>query len=179
VNLATFQNSGFSRGAPAWKEALWIVCRGLFFAANWPLPSAFRCWLLRLFGAQVGKGVVIRSGVSISFPWRLHVGNHVWIGEGVRILSLAPVTIHSDVCISQEAFLCTGSHDYRREDFALVTAPIVIETEVWIAARAFVGPGVTIGPKTVVAACAVVIRDIPAASFASGNPARSRPRNNR
>lgn len=120
----------------------------------------------------MGHGVVIRNNVNISFPWRLAIGNHVWIGEDVGILSLAQVTIGSNVCISQRAYLCSGSHDYQRDDFKLITRPITLEDGCWIAAAAFIGPGVTIGRGSVVAAGAVVHRDVPPDALAGGNPAK-------
>ena len=115
--------------------------------------------------------MVVRANVNISFPWRLRLGDHVWIGEDVGILSLAAVEIESHVCISQRAYLCTGSHDYRRPDFKLVTRPISVRTGVWIAAQAFIGPGVEIGAGAVVAAGSVVGRDVPPGALVRGNPA--------
>ena len=112
--------------------------------------------MLRLFGAKVGSGVVIRSRTNISFPWRLQIGDHVWIGEEVMILALAPVTIASHCCISQRAFLCTGSHDFDKPSFDLITKPISIGESSWIAACAFVGPDTDIAPGTFVKANSVV-----------------------
>ena len=123
-----------------------------------PMPSSFRRWLLRRFGAVVGKGVVIRSRVNITFPWRIEIGDHVWIAEEVLILSLAKVTIGSHVCISQRAFLCTGSHDFKQQGFDLITQPITIEPHSWIAATAFVGPGANVPQGTLVKAGSVVTR---------------------
>ena len=164
--------AGIDRGASAWKEAAWLAVKVVFFLAPLPFPSSWRTALLRAFGAKVGRGCVIREGVDISFPWMLEFGDFVWIGGGVRILSLAQILIGSNSCISQEAFLCTGSHNHRVESFDLITRPIIVGEECWVGARAFVGPGVTIGNNSVVAACAVVVRDLPARSLVAGNPAR-------
>lgn len=171
MNLALYDNSDFDRGAPGWKEALWVAVRCLFFQTPWPWPSSFRVAILRGFGARIGAGVVIRSNVNISFPWRLTIGDHVWIGEDAGILSLAQVTIGSNVCISQRAYLCTGGHDFRREDFKLKVAPIAVGDGSWIAAAAVIAPGVTIGQGAVIAAGAVVFRDVETNTFVRGNPA--------
>ena len=156
MDLSKYNNSGFHRGAPRWKEVLWWVTRSLLFARWFPVPSPLKVAALRAFGAKVGEGVVIRSRVNITFPWKLEIGNHVWIGDEVLILSLDEVTIGSNVCISQRAFLCTGSHDFRSESFDLITRPIVIRDGCWIAAQAFVGPGVTLDPGSMVKALSVV-----------------------
>ena len=171
MDLSKYSNSGFDRGASLPKEALWMLIRFCFFQSHLPLPSKFRTFLLSLFGAKVGKGLVIRAGLNITFPWRLSVGDHVWIGEGVTILNLAPVAIESSVCISQKAFLCTGSHDYRSPGFALRADPILIRSGSWIAAQAFVGPGVEIGAGAVVSAGSVVMENVPARTLVRGNPA--------
>jgi len=171
MRLDLYDNSDFDRGASRIKEALWILCKCLFFLNPLPWPSFLRVQLLRLFGAQVGRGVVIRSGANISFPWRLTVGNHVWIGEEVYILSLAKVTLGSHICVSQRAFLCTGSHDWRSEAFDLQTRSIVVEDRVWISAQAFIGPGTRIGSDSVISAGTVLMKTIPNNSFARGNPA--------
>ena len=130
-----------------------------------------RCALLRAFSAKIGKGVVVRANVNISFPWRLTIGDHVWIGEDVGILSLAQVTIESSVCISQRAYLCTGSHEFLREDFKLKVAPIVVREGSWIAAASFIGPGVEIGKGALVAAGSVVHLDVAENFLVRGNPA--------
>jgi putative colanic acid biosynthesis acetyltransferase WcaF len=171
ISLRKFSNAGFNRGVPRWREATWTLVRCLFFETPVPLPSAMKVALLRCFGAKIGRGVVVRSQVRISFPWRLEVGNDVWIGDGVWILSLAKVTLQANVCLSQRCYLCTGSHDYRRETFDLITRPIEIRQGSWVAAGAFVGPGVTVGPGAVVAAGAVVTAPVPPRCLVRGNPA--------
>lgn len=148
-----------------------MLVRSVFFQTPLPWPSVFRVALLRAFGAKMGVGGTVRANVNISFPWRLTVGDYVWIGEDVGILTLAPVTIGSNVCLSQRAYLCTGSHDFRRNDFKLVTRPITIGDSVWIAAAAFIAPGVTVGTGAVVAAGSVVFADVPANAVVRGNPA--------
>ena len=121
MRLEGYTTGGFDRGAPRWKELLWVLAKVVFFENGLPWPSALRVALLRAFGATV-----VRSRVNITFPWRLTIGDHVWLGEEVLILSLAPVTLESDVCISQRAFLCTGSHRFHSPGFDLVTKPITI-----------------------------------------------------
>jgi putative colanic acid biosynthesis acetyltransferase WcaF len=143
VDLSIYNNSDFDRGAPRWKEALCVFARCLFFQNAWPWPSNLRVVLLELFGPKIGKRVIIRGNVNISFPWRLQIGNHLWIAEDVGILSLDQVTIESNVCVSQRAYLCTGSDEFRREDFKLKVAPITLRTGSWVAAAAFIGPGVS------------------------------------
>ena len=171
MKLRTFAAHGFDRGAPSWKEALWIVVKCLFFLNPWPLPSAVRVAMLRAFGARIGERVVIRSRVNVTFPWRLTLGDDVWIGEEALLLTLAPIVIESDVCISQRAFLCTGSHDFRAEDFKLITKPISVRRGSWIAAQAFIAPGVEIGAGSMVSAGSVVLDSVPPGSIVRGNPA--------
>jgi putative colanic acid biosynthesis acetyltransferase WcaF len=171
MDLSIYDNSDFDRGASRWKEAVWILVRFLFFQNAFPWPSPLRCALLRIFGAKIGRGVVIRANVNISFPWRLTIGDHVWIGEDVGLLTLAPVTIESNVCISQRAYLCTGSHDFRREDFKLQVAPITVREGVWIAAASFIAPGIEIGSGAIVSAGSVVFENVAPKTFVRGNPA--------
>jgi putative colanic acid biosynthesis acetyltransferase WcaF len=168
-DLSTFSSRDFDRGASRVKEGLWIICSNLLFRTKWPMPSALRCFFLRLFGAKIGRAVVIRSGVHITFPWRLTIGNHVWIGEDVRILNLADVTIGSNVCISQQAFLCTGNHDYKKPTFDLITKPIEIADSVWIAARAFIAPGVKIDANNIIRAGSVVTKSLEPGSKPDSN----------
>ena len=170
MRLDRYDNSDFSRGASKLTELLWWVMRSLLFAPWFPIPSFLKVATLRLFGAKVGRGVVIRSRVNITFPWRLSIGDHVWIGEEVLILSLAPVTIASHVCLSQRAFLCTGSHKFRSENFDLVTKPITIGEGCWVAANAFIGPGVTLAPGTLCPAGAVVMTGSGQGRIPRGNP---------
>jgi putative colanic acid biosynthesis acetyltransferase WcaF len=171
VDLSRFSSAGFDRGAPHFKETLWVLARCLFFAPSLPWPGAFRVFLLRWFGAKIGKGVVIRSRVNVTFPWKLAVGDHVWLGEECWLLNLAPMVIESHVCISQRAFLCAGNHDYKSPAFDLIVKPIHVETGAWIGAGAFVGPGVTVGNHAVLTAGSVATADLQAFGIYRGNPA--------
>jgi putative colanic acid biosynthesis acetyltransferase WcaF len=170
-DLSLYRATGFDRGAPRWKEAAWVLVKWAFFETAFPWPSALRVALLRLFGAHIGRGVVVRNWVNITFPWRLTVGDHVWIGEEVFILSLAPVTLEDSVCLSQRAFLCTGSHDAAKPTFDLITGPITIRRGGWIAAQAFIGPNVDIGPGSVISAGSVITRPVEPGVLMRGNPA--------
>jgi putative colanic acid biosynthesis acetyltransferase WcaF len=171
IDLSGYTTGDFQRGASSYKEAAWWIVRALFFQSPVPWPSALRVALLRLFGATVGEGVVIRSHVNVTFPWRLTVGDHVWIGEEVMVLSLAQVSIESNCCISQRAFLCTGSHDFASPAFSLLTKPITIREGSWVAAGAFVAPGVTVGPGSMVTAGSVALSNTGAGVIVRGNPA--------
>jgi len=171
MDLSIYDNSDFDRGVSRLKEAAWVIVRWIFFQTSFPWPSQLRVALLRLFGATIGRGVVIRANVNISFPWRLTIGDHVWIGEDVGILTLAPVTIESNVCISQRTYLCTGSHDFRREDFKLQVAPITVREGSWIAAASFIAPGIEIGSGAIVSAGSVVFASVAPKTFVRGNPA--------
>ncbi len=170
INLSGYR-ANLDRGASPARETAWWAVRALFFQTPLPWPSTLRVALLRMFGAVIGEGVVIRSQVNITFPWRFSAGDHVWIGDEVMILSLAPVRIESNCCISQRAFLCTGSHDFSSPAFALRTAPITIREGSWVAACAFVAPGVSIGPGSMVSAGSVVLEDVPSGVIVRGNPA--------
>jgi putative colanic acid biosynthesis acetyltransferase WcaF len=174
MRLDRYDNSEFSRGASLAKEFLWWVVRSLLFAPWFPVPSALKVAALRLFGAKVGRGVVIRSRVNVTFPWKLTIGDHVWIADEVLIMSLERVTIGSHVCISNRAFLCTGSHRFHSPDFELVTKPIEIGDGCWIASNVFIAPGITLGPGTFCTASAVVLNSSAPDQVLSGNPARPR-----
>lgn len=170
--LDKFSNKNFDRGVPCWKEALWLLTSGLWFELPLPLPSSWRVFWLRFFGAKIGRGVVIRAKVRITMPWRLTLGDYVWIGEESHLMTHGYLEIGSHTCISQRVFLCTASHDYRSETFDLVTKPIRIGERAWIAAQSFVGCGVEIGDGTVVGAGSVVVKSLPKGVIAHGNPAQ-------
>jgi putative colanic acid biosynthesis acetyltransferase WcaF len=137
----------------------------------------FRSWLLRLFGAKVGIGVKIRPSAIFTYPWKVTLGDHVWIGDDVVVYSLGEIRIGSNVVVSQSSYLCAATHDYRSRSFDILGSQIFIEDEVWISADVFVAPGVTIGKGAVVGARSSVFKDLPSMMVSMGSPAKPiRPR---
>lgn len=171
VDLAHYTPGEFDRGATALKEALWLVVSLILFRLCPFSFSALKRTVLRVFGARVGRNVTIKPQVKITFPWKLTVGDHVWLGEECWLLNLDQIIIGSHVCISQRAFLCTGSHDYKRTTFNLITRPITLKDGAWIGAGCWVGPGVTLGSHAVLTAGSVAAKDLSANGIYRGNPA--------
>lgn len=159
-NLNSFDASAYVRGRSKIWQILWFSFSFLMFQKFW-FPNRFRAKALRFFGAKIGKNVFIRHDVRIMWPWKFEVGNDCWLGEGARFINLEKITIGNDVCISQEAMLCTGSHDHKRSDFPYRNKPITVADGAWIAARATVMPGVSIGTQSVVAAREIARKDLP------------------
>tara|TARA_R100001132_G_C3252747_1_gene79368 strand:- start:82 stop:624 length:543 start_codon:yes stop_codon:yes gene_type:complete len=170
MQLDSFSSREFDRGASRSYEAAWLVLSGLL-VASWLPGSGWRVLLLRAFGAQIGTGVVLKPGVRVKFPWRLAVGDHVWIGEDVWIDNLAKVTIGDHTCVSQGAYLCTGSHDWNRKSFDLITSPIVIGNHAWLGAEATLAPGAVMGEGTVLAMSAFGQGRMSDWTVYAGNPA--------
>lgn len=161
---------GLDRGRSRIVEAAWYMIKCGIFLSALPFPSGLKCALLRLFGARMGRGVVIKPRVNIHFPWKIAVGDFAWIGEEVFILNFEPVSIGAHCCISQRAFLCAGSHDYRKPEMPYRNRQITVEDGAWIGAQVFVGPGVTVGSEAVIGAGAVVVKNQPAGMVCAGNP---------
>lgn len=161
MDLSQYRVTGYSPGRSRLVQVLWYLCSALVFQSPWFPFSALKVWLLRLFGASVGRGVVIKPCVRIKFPWRLQIGDFVWIGESVWIDNLATVKIGSHVCISQGAYLCTGSHDHRSITFDLITQSISISDRVWICAMVVVLPGTQVGSGSLIAAGTVIRGTVP------------------
>lgn len=153
------------------KKILWYFIDALFFANRLIPINSLKVFLLRLFGAKIGKGVVIKPKVSIKYPWLLEVGNYVWIGENVWIENLAEVKIGSNSCISQGAMLLTGNHNYKKTTFDLILGKIVLEDGVWISAKAIVCPGVRCGSHSVLTVGSVATKDMEPYFIYQGNPA--------
>ena len=174
ADLRRYDQSWFDRGRPGWYILLWWLVQAIAFPLT-PHPlNEIRCLLLRLFGAHIGKNVIIRPTVRITYPWRVDVGDYSWIGDNVVLYSLDHVRIGPQCVISQNSYLCTGSHDWQDPAFGLKTAPIAIGTGVWIAADCFIGLGVRIGANAVIGVRSTVLTDIPSAQVSWGTPCRPR-----
>lgn len=151
---------------------LWGMVWMVLFRPSPRLLHGWRRFLLRSFGAKIGNGVRLGASLKVWAPWNLEVGDHCWLADGVDCYCVEKVVLEADVVVSQRAFLCTASHDVNDPGFSLITKPIILNSGSWVAAEAFVGPGVTVGRGGVVAARAVVVKDVKAESIVAGNPAR-------
>ena len=154
-DLRSFTGAGYDKGRSRAWQVLWFVVMNAAFM-KWWMPMRFRPAILRAFGAQIGDRVRIRQNVRVLWPWKLAIADDCWIGEGVWLLNLEQITIEHDACLSQEAFLCTGSHLHRDPAFEFDNAPILIGAGAWIAARATVLRGSHVGGGVLVGAGSVV-----------------------
>lgn len=174
IDLSRYDPSDFDRGRSGWMVMLWWLVQAVVFPLT-PHPMNFiRVALLRLFGATVGTGVVIRPTARFTYPWKVTLGDYSWIGDDVVFYSLAPITLGCHCVVSQACYLCTGSHDIHDPKFGLQVADIAIGNGAWIATDCFVAPGVYIGANAVVGARSFVTKDMPAGHVCYGSPCRSR-----
>jgi putative colanic acid biosynthesis acetyltransferase WcaF len=171
TDLSTFNNRWYKPGNPV-KRFLWMMISSLVFAGGWCVLSLPKVWLLQLFGAKVGKGVVIKPRVLIKYPWMLNIGNHAWIGERVWIENHTETIIGDNCCLSQGAMLLCGNHNYKKPSFDLIVGKITLEEGVWIGAHAVVCPGVTCKSHAVLSVNSVATHDLEAYTVYQGNPAR-------
>lgn len=176
VDLSNYDQQNLSYrhsiGASFLKQVLWFIC-SVLLVRNPLIPfSSFRKTVLMIFGARIGAAPRIRPGVNIKFPWKLVMGDHVWLGENCWIDNMASVTIGSHCCISQGAMICTGNHDYTSPFFSLVAKPVVLGDGVWIGARSIVCPGVVAAEQSVLTAGSVLVSNMEANMVYQGNPAQ-------
>ncbi|QNN25061.1 colanic acid biosynthesis acetyltransferase WcaF [Planctomycetales bacterium ZRK34] len=171
VQLARYDNSDYCPGAGRAVRAVWFILNEIIIRCRLNSFSGLRVATLRAFGAKIGDGVVIKPGVSVKYPWNLSIGDHTWIGEGAWLDSLTTINIGANCCISQGAYLCTGNHDWADPAFGLVVKPIVIEDGAWVAAKAVVLPGVTLGDHSILTAGSVASKKTESYGIYRGNPA--------
>jgi putative colanic acid biosynthesis acetyltransferase WcaF len=158
------------RGRPALFVQFWWIVQALLFK---PLPQIcypLRRVILRAFGARVGRGVQIRPGVTVTYPWKVSIGDYCWIGDEVTLYSLGNISIGSNSVLSQNTYVCAADHDHTLVNFPIRARPVCIGNQVWLANGAWVGPGVSIGDGAVVAARSTVTRNLPPGMVCAGSP---------
>lgn len=173
IDLAAAPGERTAWDRPSVVVYLWAVFELLFVTNPWQISSSLRVRVLRLFGAEIGTGVVFRPRTRVKFPWKLHVGDRSWIGEGVWVHNQDHLYIGHDVVISQETLLTTGSHAHRR-DMALLTKPIYIMDGAWITARCIVLGGARIETSALISPGTTVSGRVPANSIWGSSPSEPR-----
>jgi len=171
TDLSNYSNHPYNPGGSAVKRFLWFYTNAIFLKTSLLPLNGFKATLLRLFGAKIGENLTIKPGVSIKYPWHLTIGDNTWIGEDVWIDCLVSVTIGSNACISQGAMLLTGSHNYKKTTFDLITGNIVLEDGAWIGAKAVVNQGITVSTHAVLTTGSIATKNLEAYSIYQGNPA--------
>lgn len=173
VSHQQYNNSWYKKeiGASKFRQWAWFVVNVVFFLNPINSSSSLKRGLLRLFGAKIGTGVVIKPSINIKYPWKLSIGDYSWVGEKVWIDNLAQVDIGQNVCLSQGCLLLTGNHDYNKTSFDLIVRMIVLEDGVWIGANATVCPGVTCLSHSVLSAGSVATQSLDRFKIYQGNPA--------
>ena len=169
--LSQYDASPHKVGANKLKYLLWIICNAIFLKNPLNTSVALKRFLLKVFGAKIGKGVVLKPSINVKYPWKLSIGDHCWIGEHVWLDNVEPIHIADNVCISQGALLLTGSHDHKSESFDYSCGEIIVEEGVLIGAKAIVAKGVTCKSHSILSINSVAERDLDAFTIYKGNPA--------
>jgi putative colanic acid biosynthesis acetyltransferase WcaF len=172
-DLSRFRLPHNFRGRSPMVVQLWWLVEATAFRWSPQVAYGWRRFLLRLFGAQVGRGVLVRPSVRTTYPWKVSIGDHAWVGDDVELYSLGEIVIGSHSVISQRSYICTGTHDTNRISFDISAHPIRIGSQCWLATDVFVAPGVSIGDGAVVGARSCVLTDLPPAMICYGSPARA------
>ncbi|MGE6829711.1 WcaF family extracellular polysaccharide biosynthesis acetyltransferase [Priestia megaterium] len=172
IRLNLYNQSWYSRGKKGSIVIIWWLIQSSLFRLSFHNMYGWRNFLLRLFGAKIGQGVKIRSSAKFTYPWKVTIGDYSWIGDNVQFYCLDTIYVGSNCIVSQESYLCTGSHNIKDPHFGLIVKPIIIKDGAWVASDVFVYPGVTINEMAVVAARSTVIKDIPANEVHAGSPAK-------
>ena len=171
VDNSKFSNDWYNPGRNSLIRLAWYFVNSVVFQSYLFPIYGVKNFLLRLFGASIGVGVIIKPSVNIKYPWHLKIGNHVWIGENVWIDNLADVTIGDSVCISQGALILTGNHNYSKKSFDLILGKTVIEDGVWIGARSVVCPGISCKSHSILTAGSVASKNMESYCIYQGIPA--------
>lgn len=167
IDLSKAPGAGEAWDRPRSVLAMWLLAELLLVTNPLQISSALRTRVLRAFGAQIGRGVILRPRMRVKFPWKLRIGDRSWIGEGVWIHNQNQVDIGADVVLSQDTFLTTGSHRHRT-DMGLITRPVVVEDGAWITSKCVVLGGARVGRSALARPLTVVHGDVPANAIVSG-----------
>lgn len=171
IRLDKYNLGSYTPGAPFWKQILWFFVGAPLFQSYFLPLSSFKVFILRCFGAKIGKGVYIKPGVKVKFPWRLSIGDYCWIGEAAWLDNVASIRLDDHICLSQGVYLCTGNHNWSDPHMGLCEAPIHLKSGCWIAAKAILGPGIVVEEGAVLCAGGVATRKLERMVIYSGNPA--------
>ena len=171
TDLSKYDNNSYNPGKNSLIRFFWYFTNVFFLKNSLSIINFIKIFLLKLFGAKIGKGVVIKPSVNIKYPWKLKIGNHVWIGENVWIDNLANIEIGDNVCLSQGAMLLTGSHDYTKTTFDVIVGKIVLEEGVWIGAQSIVYPNIVCKSHSILGVNSVATKNLDAFFIYHGNPA--------
>ena len=170
TDLSKFDNAWYNPGNPL-KRGLWFFVNVCVMQNRMNPFNGLRIFFLKIFGAKLGSGVVIKPNVNIKYPWKVEIGNNVWIGEQVWIDNLGKVKIGDNVCLSQGAMLLCGNHNYKKVEFDLVVGNITLEEGVWIGAHSVVCPGVSCKSHSILSVNSVAVKTLEPYTIYQGNPA--------
>ncbi|RPH16160.1 MAG: colanic acid biosynthesis acetyltransferase WcaF [Alteromonadaceae bacterium TMED7] len=171
-DLKTYSTPEGFRGRSAFVVQLWWLIQSTLFGCSPQFMYGWRRFLLRIFGANIGRGVLIRPTVKVTYPWKLCIGDNTWVGDNVALYNLATITLGDNVVVSQRSYICTGSHDYKKPTFDIYADEVVINNQSWIATDVYIAPGVTIGQGTVIGARSSVFNDVGDNLVCIGSPAK-------
>lgn len=171
-DLSKFSLPVSFRGRSKVTVQLWWIIQSTLFSWSPQVLYGWRRFLLRLFGAKIGKNVLIRSTVKVTYPWNIIIGDYSWIGEDCVLYSLGKITIGSHVALAHKVYLNTGGHDYKKETFDIFESPVVVEDECWLTNDVYIAPGVTIGKGSIIGARSTVLKSMPPGKICVGMPAK-------
>ena len=171
-DLRLFKISSKFRGRSKYLVQLWWIVNATIFRWSPQFLYGWRRFLLRLFGAEIGKNVLVRSSVIVTYPWKLDIGDYTWVGEGCVLYNLGNIKIGKNVAIAHSVYINTGGHDYTKLTFDIFSKPVFIEDECWLTNDVYIAPGVTVGRGTIVGARSSVLQSLPAGKICVGTPAK-------
>lgn len=171
VNLKSYNNDWYKPGKKVLVRFIWHCVNATFINTYFLPSSSFKKFLLKIFGAKIGQGVVIKPKVNIKYPWKLTIGDHTWVGEKVWIDNLAEVTIGNNCCLSQGAMILCGNHNFKKSSFDLIVKPVTLKDGAWLGAKSVTCPGVTVEINAILSVGSIATSNLEANYIYQGNPA--------